>query len=226
MEKALLLSPSQADAITPGKLAGCSTLIVGSEFCQNQVPSAACLKRLRKLFPGRLELATSLMTDAGLAKWLELIRRTPGGTVSGVVVNDWGFLAAVRAAGFTQVSSGRLMTRELVKMERGWARGFLKKNAITSAEADTPELAALASGKLGLKVSRHPGFIFRAVTTYCPFERHFRPDCGHACEGRLLKLSSRCLDFKLVLAEKAYFTPVKPTRAAGGAWRDVTRFLP
>lgn len=225
MEKALLLSPSQADAAAPGKLAGYSTLIVGSEFCQNQVPSAACLNRLRQVFPGRLALATSLMMDAGLARWKELLRRTAG-TVSEVIVNDWGFLAAVRAAGFTRVSAGRLMTRELVKMERGWARAFLKKNAITSAEADTPELAALASGKLGLRVSRHPGFVFRAVTTYCPFERHFRPVCGHACEGRLLKLSSRCLDFKLVLAEKAYFTPVKPARAAGGAWRDVTRFLP
>lgn len=222
MEKALLLSPSQADAIAPGELAGCSTLIVGSEFCQNQVPSAACLKRLRKLFPGRLALATSLMTDSGLARWKELLRRTQRGTVSEAIVNDWGFLTAVRAAGFTRVSSGRLMTRELVKMERGWARAFLKKNAITSAETDTPELAALASGKLGLKVSRHPGFSFRAVTTYCPFERHFKPVCGHACEGRLVKLSNRCLDFRLVLAEKAYFTPVPAPRSAANTWREVT----
>ena len=222
MEKALLLNPSQAEAILPEKLAAYSTLIVGSEFCQNQVPSPECLKKLGEIFPGSIALATSLMTDSGLARWKELLSRLGRGLVREVVVNDWGFLPIVRAYGQTRVSAGRLMVRELVKMERGWARSFLKKNGIISAEADTPELETLVSGRLGLKVSRHHGLIFRAVTTYCPFERHFKSVCDHSCEGRLLKLSSRCLDFKLVLAEKAYFTPVPPARADKTAWREVS----
>lgn len=226
MEKALLLSPSQAETVSAAELAGCSTLIVGSEFCQNQIPSAACVRRLGKIFPGNIALASSLMTDTGLARWEGLLRRLGRGAVSQVIVNDWGLLPEAAKAGGTGISLGNLLVRELVKMDRGWVLAFIRKHGVTSAETDSPDLAAYVSEKLGLKVSWHKGLLFRAVTTYCPFERHYRSSCGHSCEGKTLKLSNRCLDFKLVLAENAYFTPAPAARPPRPAWREVDRFPP
>jgi hypothetical protein len=224
MEKVLLLSPSQADRLTAAGARGWDRLLVGSEFCQSQLPSPKTLRRLRALCPGGAGLATSIMTDAGLAAWRELLAgaRT---LVSEVIVNDWGFLPAAAKAG-VPVSAGRLLTRELVKLERGWAAAFLREHGIVSAEADTAELAGLVSRRLGLKVSFHRRSVFKAVTSYCPFERHYRFSCGHACGSGALKLSNKELGFGLLLSEKAYFSGAGRAPAPAGIWRRALTLLP
>jgi hypothetical protein len=226
MEKALLLSPSQADGLAAGAARGCSTILVGSEFCQSQLPSALTLKGLRKKFAGRIGAATSIMTDDGLAAWKKFLAAPASRELlDEVVVNDWGFLA-LAAAARVPVSAGRLLVRELAQLETGWTKSFLKKHGVVSAEADTAELAARAAARLGLKVSFHPASVFKAVTSYCPYEKHFKFACGKTCGKGALPLRSRELSFSLLLAEKAYFTPAAGRAAPRRAWRLVRAPLP
>lgn len=226
MEKALLLDPSRADRLTRAGTAGCAAVIVGSEFCQTQLPSTAALKKLRGVFLGRIGLATSIMTDRGLTAWKTFLKKPEvRELVSEIIVNDWGFMPSASAARIP-VSAGRLLTRELAKLEPGWTKAYIKEHGIVSAETDTPELAALVKTRLGLKVSFHPASVFKAVTSYCPFEKHFKFDCAFSCREEALKLTSRELNFSLLLAEKAYFTPAPGRTAPRGAWRSVRSPLP
>ena len=226
MEKALLLSPSKAETISPGKLAGYSTLIIGSEFCQNQIPSPGTLRNLRRGFRGRVGIATSIMTDSGLAEWEKLLRVSDRHElISEVVVNDWGFIPLAAEARLP-ISVGRLLVRELVKLEHSWTLAFIKKYGIVSAETDTPELTVLSGERLGLKISFHPCSVFKAVTSYCPFEKHFSFDCGRTCEKKAIRLTSRELNFSLLLSEKAYFTPEPGRAAPRGVWRTCRTPLP
>lgn len=222
MEKALLLSPFEAQRALTIPALPCATLIIGSEFCQNQLPPLLTLTRLAHKFPGvKLALATSLMTDNGLRRWEKLLRGLPRGLVREVIVNDWGLFPALKERGPFALSLGRLLTREFARMDPAWARAWLKDRAVTAAETDTPELAAAAK-KLRLKTSRHRPLGFMAVTTFCPFEKHFSQLCGHTCEGRLLKLTNPHLQQPLYLGEKAYLSPLKRSSPqAGPAWREV-----
>ncbi len=222
MEKALLLSPSEAERAVPLKTLPYATLIVGSEFCQNQLPSLAALKGLARRFSGvKLALATAFVTDKGLRRWERLLASLPRGLVSEVIVNDWGLLPALKKHGPFALSAGRLLMRELAGMDKGWTAAFLKDAGITAAETDTPGLAA-AAARLRLKTSSHRPLVFTAVTTFCPFEKHFRAECGHSCENRLVKLENRHLPLPLYLGEKAYFAPRKdiPPRSRR-PWREV-----
>ena len=222
MEKALLISPSKAETIGADKAHDLNTLIIGSEFCQNQLPGLSVLKRLARKFPGaRLALATSLLTDKALLRWEALLRGLRGsGLVSEVIVNDWGLFPALEKNGPFDLSLGRLLLREFAKMDRTWAAPFLKGRGVRSAEADTPELA-LAAEKLGLKTSWHEPLAFKAVTTFCPFEKHFKPVCSRSCEGKLLKLSNPHLPLPLFLSEKAYFSHRSGSGLSKTPWREV-----
>ena len=130
MEKALLITPSEADGLLAGRKAGAaaaaagrrpsgfSALIVGSEFCQNQAPTLSVLKRLAQRFPGvKLGLATSILTDKGLRRWEELFDSLKGkGIVAEVIVNDWGLFPVLERTGPFKISSGRLLTRKLARL--------------------------------------------------------------------------------------------------------------
>jgi len=222
MEKALLISPLKAENLKAADARDHDTLIIGSEFCQNQLPVLPALKKLARRFPAaRLALATSLLTDKALLRWERLLRGLRGsGLVNEVIVNDFGLFPALEKNGPFALSLGRLLLREFAKMDRAWAAAFLKGRGVRSAEADTPELA-LAAVKLGLKVSWHRPLAFKAVTTFCPFEKHFKPVCALSCEGKLLKLSNPHLPLPLFLSEKAYFSPRRGNGPAKTPWREV-----
>ena len=229
MEKALLLSPSEAERLTPPKTTGAASgapvlfhaMIVGSEFCHNQLPSPAALQRLLKLFPGTsLVLATAILTDKALPP-LEKLLQASSAMINEVIVNDFGVFQLLENKFRFKLSLGRLLAREFALMDPAWAKSFLKARGVHAVEADTPVLAAMAV-KLGLKVSWHRPMTFTAVTTFCPFEKHFKARCRHSCEGKLEKLSNPHLPLPLFLAEKAYFCP-RPENAglSKKPWRDV-----
>ncbi|HBA61967.1 MAG TPA: hypothetical protein DCZ92_14365 [Elusimicrobia bacterium] len=229
MEKALLITPSEAESLLSGRKlpgAGFAALIVGSEFCQNQVPALSLLKRLARAFPGvGLSLATSILTDSGLRRWETLFRALRGTRlVAEVVANDWGIFPLLKKTGPFKLSSGRLLTTELTRTDAAWASGFIREHGLASAETDAPQRAAAAAA-LGLAVSWHPGPAFRSVTTFCPFEKHYNSRCAHSCGGKLVKLSNPLIPYPLLLSEKAYFAPAgkQPGRAAR-PWRTVTTF--
>jgi len=238
MEKALLITPSEADSLLPGPRAqarrrpplpagsavtGYTTLVIGSEFCQNQVPSAAALNKLARNFPGiKLSLATSILTDSGLRRWEDLFRALAGRRLVGeVIVNDWGLFPVLKKTGPFKLSAGRLLARELTGTDDRWASGFVKEHGLSAAEADEPAQAA-AAARLGLEISWHSQLSFKAVTTFCPFEKHFKSRCALSCAGELRPLANRLVPFPLLLSEKAYFSPAGKSGRLKTPWRKVT----
>jgi hypothetical protein len=218
MEKALLsgrLPPP------PAALKGFARLVAGSEYCQNRLPSLGALAALRRSAP--VTLATAILTDEGLAAAAALIsaacRRK---LIDEVIVNDWGLLAPLKKLKGLRLSAGRLLCVELSVTEPGWTRRFLAGHGITAAETDDAKMAARLKA-LGLKISWHAPHAFKAVTTYCPFERHFRATCGFSCEGRQLRLENQHLKKPLLLTEKAYLTPGGSARPPAGVSRLVVR---
>jgi len=202
---------------------------VGSEYCQNCLPSADQLARLRRRHRGKISLATSLLTDAGLARLEALLRRAvKGRLISELIANDWGLLPFIRRTPGFSVSAGRLLVEELSRMDPAWARQLCREHRIASAEADNPGLARRIERGLGLKVSYHVPYRFKAVTTFCPFERHFRADCAFTCaRGGPGRLWNPHVGQGLYLHEKAYFVKSPPGLPRRGVWRTVRhRLLP
>lgn len=220
MEKALLTGRCAPD---PAALTGVRWAVTGSEFCQNRLPPAGVLQTLRSRGL-KTSLATSVLTDDGLAAAEKIISRGRRlGLLDEVIVNDWGLLARLKKTTGLRLSIGRLLAVELSATEPGWTRRFVKEHGITSAEADEPGLARRLRARAGLKVSWHRPHAFKALTTYCPFERHFKAVCGYSCEGRELRLVNPHLKKPLLLIEKAYMSPGASARPPAGSWRVVVR---
>lgn len=220
MEKALLTGRFAPD---PSALKGLDWAVAGSEFCQNRLPAPGALEALRARGL-KLSLATSILTDAGLGLAEKLIAAAlRKKLLDEVIVNDWGLLEKLKGRRGLKLSIGRLLAVELSATEPGWTRRFVKEYGVTGAEADEAGLARKLKARAGLKISWHKPHAFKAVTTYCPFERHFRAACGFSCEGQALKLENPHLKKPLLLLEKAYFTPGASARPPAGAWRVVVR---
>jgi len=219
MEKVLLLSPWQAEKAGPKALAGYGSVMTGSEFCQNEIPSAEAAAALAGA-AGKFILATPIMTDKAAGGWESFVRKNRA-LLGEVVVNDWGFAGFLKKQRGLKLSAGRLMMRELALLAPAWTKDFILRHGILSGEADRPDLAEAAK-RLGLKVSWHGGYVFRAVTTYCPFEKHFGPACDLSCAGRTLKLANRQLGQDLFLGANAYFSK-QPKKVPASASRQVVR---
>lgn len=221
MEKVLLLNPWQAEQAGPKALAGFDAAMTGSEFCQNELPSPEAAAALAKAAGGKFILATPILTDKALGGWERFVKANRR-QLSEVVVNDWGFAGFLKTQRGLKLSAGRLMMRELALLAPSWTRDFIRRHRIARGEADRPDLAE-AARRLGLEVSWHGGYVFRAVTTYCPFEHHFKAACALSCAGRTLKLSNRQLGHDLFLAGNAYFSRQTLKRAPAFARRLVAR---
>lgn len=219
MERALLsgrLPPP------PAALKGFSRAVAGSEYCQNRLPPLASLAALRRRGL-KVTLATSILTDAGLAAAEKLaVAAFRRGLIDEVIVNDWGLLEGLKRLKGLGVSAGRLLCVELSATEPAWTRRFLAGNNISSGETDDPKMAARLKA-LGLRVSWHAPHAFKAVTTYCPFERHFKASCGFSCEGKRLELKNPHLKGALLLEEKVYLSPRASARPPAGVSRLVER---
>ena len=220
MEKVLLLDPWQDD-LSPAALAGFGSVMTGSEFCQNELPSPEAAAALVKAAGGKFTLATPIMTDKALGGWERFVK-TNRRRLGEVVVNDWGFAGFLKTQRGLKLSAGRLMMRELALLAPSWAKDFIRLHGILRGEADRPDLAE-AARRLGLEVSWHGGYVFRAVTTYCPFEKHFKAACSFSCSGRTLKLSNRQLGHDLFLTGNAYFSKQSSKQVPAYARRQVVR---
>ena len=218
MEKAFLSGRLVPPAAA---LKGFTRLVAGSEYCQNKLPDLKTLAALRRRAP--VTLATSILTDEGLATASALIsaafRRD---LIDEVIVNDWGLLQPLKKLPGLALSAGRLLCVELSVTEPGWTKKFLLEYGIAAAETDDKKMAERLKA-LGLEISWHAPHAFKAVTTYCPFERHFKAKCGFSCEGRSLELKNPHLKKPLLLVEKVYLTPDASVKPPAGISRLVVR---
>jgi hypothetical protein len=223
MEKALHISRSlKLPPIAPAS-ARRTTNIVGSQYCQNQLPSLMELASLRRGHAGAISLATSLLTDAGLARLKRFLARAVKNRLfSELIVNDWGLCEFIRSTSGYSVSAGQLFVEELSRMDPAWARRFCAAHRIASAEADNQDLAKRIVKNLALRISYHVPYRLKAVTTFCPFERHFRANCSFSCErGGPGRLFNKHVGYGLHLRQKAYFVKGTTTVPHRGFWRIV-----
>lgn len=207
MEKALALDFYGPEALRLAARPGYDALVLGSEFCERLLPSPREFAALRDLFPGRLALATPLLTDDGLDRVRELLRLgTAGGRRLEVVANDLGLLEVLRARlrGKVEVSCGRVLANRVRIMPREYARGFLARYGVARIEADDAGALARLKG-LGPRISWHHPFRYATLTRFCPWEKRWALSCAHSCRGKTTPLSSPRVPETLWLRGPAYF---------------------
>jgi len=180
---------------------------VGDEFCQNLVPAAADFDAAVARFPGRVVLVTPLLGDEVFDEVERIVARR--GARRGrleVVVNDLGLLHHLRRrhAARVSVSVGRVLGHRVKVMPAGFARELLRAHAVRRVEVDDAALPRRFEGFPGLRLSFHAPFLYRSVTRFCPWERHWPQPCSFSCVGCLRILRHPHLPQPLLLKGAAY----------------------
>lgn len=216
MEKTISLTPSDLDSVGAARLKGCDAVYLGSEFCQNKLPSPADFKKLRALFPGRVIAMTSILTDSGLEKAAKLLTGVLAKEKTfEIVVNDWGLLALLQRKykGKAKPVLGRLIMWEIARMDKTFLNSFCEEYGIEAVETDCQEVLGRLEGYKGRINFNYP-LRFRSVTRFCPLLKKFNSNpCAGACKGAPVKLTNpKVLGEPLYMRGNAYFTPNKPLK--------------
>jgi len=181
-------------------------------------------------------LLTEPALERWAALLAECAKKEPGAEI---VVNDLGLLHFInkKYRGRFRVTLGRLMTYffDRKKMlapgseaglglegerpetwESGidvtpvdYLKGFLKRYAVGRVETDNEHLLRKYADNTDVKISFHYPLSLMALTRFCPFKGGLTLDCKAPCGERLLKLSSRHLDYPLYSKGNAYFVKNK-----------------
>lgn len=113
-----MLVPAHGDATAMQAARQCDRLYLGSETCEELIPTPPQVRRALAALEGRpLTVVTPPCTDSGLGRIEKLLGALPAGTE--VVFNDWGALELLRGS-FLPVL-GRL----LLTVRRGFRRAGL-----------------------------------------------------------------------------------------------------
>jgi hypothetical protein len=215
MEKSISLSPWELSRATPERLSGRDCVYLGSEFCENKLPSAADLRKLRSLYSGKVVLATPLLSNRGLEAAKALLRGLSAQKRKfEVVVNDWGLLRLIKKDFPLAVPLiGRLLTWEIAEMDKKFLNAFCKEYGVPAVEADSEETLARLKGFRGA-VHFHYPLRFVSVTRFCSFTKAFNSaPCARACKGDTIKLTNpKALPEPLYMRGNAYFVPNRPSR--------------
>lgn len=211
MEKTISLTPSDLRVVDAARLKGYDAVYLGSEFCQNLVPSAADYEKLRAMFPGPVVTMTSLLTESGLAKASEFVSTCLSKQKSfEIVVNDWGFLSFLKKKCKKKAKPilGRLIMWEIARMDKKFLNSFCAEYGIESVETDCQDVLDFLDG-YGGRINFNFPFRFRSVTRFCPVIKNFNSHaCAGACKGAPAKLTNpEVLGEPLYMRGNAYFTP-------------------
>lgn len=205
MGRLLLISPSELKNLDLKILSSYNYIGVGSEFCQNQIPNINELNVLLRKSSGLIKkiiVATSIMTDKGLKMWMDFFEKLKILKISNeVIINDFGLLYPLKDQ--FKIYIGRIMARDFFNISKDWAIKFFKNNNIVGIEADTMQLYRDFL-RFEIPILWHRKHSFVAITTYCPFERHFRNNCNKSCVGKNVILNHKDIKYPLFLYEKAY----------------------
>jgi len=216
MENAISLSVSELPGLKPAALKGFDRVYIGSEFCQNRLPTAAAFLKLEKMFRGPVTLATPLLTDGGLDQAMTLVkaltavkRKKP----LEIVVNDWGLLRLIKKNKLARPVLGRLLMWEIGEMDKPFLNAFCREYRVAGVETDSAEILEKLKGVSG-PVHFHYPFRFKSVTRYCSYIRDFNSAaCGLECGPAFVRLSSKAIPEPIYMQGNAYFIPNKPLRS-------------
>lgn len=217
MEKSISLTPWELNRAKPASLRGCSPVYLGGEFCENKLPSMADVRKLRALHRGPIVIATSLMSNRGLAAAAALARALSAEKKKfEIVVNDWGLLRLLKKdfSRFAVPLIGRLISWEIAEMDKKFLNAFCAEYGVKGVEADSAETLKRLKG-LDLPVNFHYPLRFVSVTRFCPHTKAFnsRP-CARACKSETLKLTNpAALPEPIYRRGNAYFVPNRPLKS-------------
>lgn len=210
MENAILLTPGELTRLKPQAARGYDIACVGSDFCQNLLPTVAEFSSVKKRLGLRPVLVTPLMTDAGLKRLEKLVPallRACGPFET--VVNDMGVLHFLHAgfAGRVKPVLGRLLTTDFLRMDAGFFDSFLRERGITLVETDEYGMLDALPPSIKADFALHHPFLLASVTRLCPYRRKLIPDvCSRPCEGHAMRLTNPKLrEEYLLLKSCAYF---------------------
>lgn len=213
-ERAIALTPAEARAASPALLRRYDRVYVGSSFCQNLLPEAEDLRRLRAAGARAVTLATPLLTGEGLKRAAALVgaalrdeRRLE------VSVNDLGLLELLRRRwpGRAIPLLGRPVSRDFARMAPAFLRGFFRHYGIKLLETDEENIGRILPAA-GFRLAFHYPYCCLAFTRLCPQPGSAREACRRPCgaETALLGPAGEAL----TLRGNAYFTGNKPPRLA------------
>ena len=215
MEQALALTPFEAARTGADSLSRFDLLYLGSEFCQNLLPSAGDVVRLEKKSGKRVAVVTPFCNESGLASVEKMaaavLRERPS---LEVVANDMGVIAKLSAKWKQRVKIS--LGRVLVSGAAGkWfdlnipSLQFLYANfPVCGVETDSVRCLTPIRAARKINISYHLPLRYLAFTRYCPFARENTGRCGHKCEDRFQLLKNPNLACPHIIARNnAYFMP-------------------
>lgn len=215
MENAISLSVPDLAGLKPAALKGCDRAYLGSEFCQNKLPSAAAFLALEKSFGGPVTLVTPLLTDAGLDRAAALVKKLSASRRRGpleVVVNDWGLLRLLKRNKAAAPVLGRLLVWEIGEMQKDFLNGFCREYRVAGVETDNAEVLKKLKG-VSVPVHFHHPFRFRSVTRFCSLIRDFNSAaCAQECGSAFVKLTHPGIPEAIYMQGNAYFVPNRPLK--------------
>ncbi len=205
-ETGILLTP---DGLAAARGVRADLVYLGSEFCENLLPTPAQFKRARALPGKRAVLVTPLLTERGLKKAEAVVRSCAAAGGLEVVVNDLGLagLLAKKYPRKTVLSAGRVLAGILSASPDPFLARLFKEHGIARLEADRAETVERFSRLPGLRFTFHAPYAYAGLTRFCPWEKRWTGGrCGFSCRRGPKKLASRLLPEPLYLIGAGYFT--------------------
>ncbi len=185
-EYAVVLSASELENPDFGLLSRFQAVYAGDEFCQVKLPSAGRLRALRAGFRGRIVLASSLMTDKWLEKFMALVPLVRSWGARGeLVVNDLGVLDRLCRRGERppRISLGRVLAGDLSFFAASPGFKQLFGRGVRAVEIDDLEGFRLFSKVPGAALNLHYPYKFSAFSRICYLTRKFNDACRMPCRG-------------------------------------------
>jgi len=208
MELAVSLTPPEALCAKPGLFRKYSRVYIGSSFCQNLLPEAADVRRLRAAGARAVTLATPPLTGAALKKFL----RTLGQVLETekeveVSVNDLGLLAALRRRfhGRAVPLLGRPVSHDFLRMSPEFLKKFFSEYGIKLLESDEGKMVENLPASTPLKIAFHYPLEYLAMSRLCAHTGEMSAACRRACAGVPAARLTRPGGESLILYSNAYF---------------------
>ncbi|MBU2529428.1 MAG: hypothetical protein KKD35_00155 [Elusimicrobia bacterium] len=215
MEYAISLTPHQSRNIKPAILRKYDRVYLGSEFCQNILPSIDDINFLHDKGIKKISLLSGLMVTKRLQEFEKLLLPIfKNKKIIEIAVNDLGLLRFLNLnyPKRSDILLGRPVSIDYMRMSEKFLKSFFKKYNIKRIESDENNMVENLSPKSFLKVSFHFPLRYVCMTCYCPFEKKIALSCRHSCENKILKLKHSKMDKSpLILHNNAYFFQNEPS---------------
>jgi len=188
MERAVSITPPEVGGLSEKDIGHYDRVYLGSEFCQNLIPSEDEVRELKDKGVKELTVLTPLLPTVRLRSFLKLFDRIlglyPGAELS---LGDLGLMRAVNRAygGTVPLLLARPVSADFIRMDERFLRRFFAANNLRMLETDEADRVAAFRGR-GIKFSFHYPFKYLAMTRFCPFEK--AGGCSRACAGRKIKI--------------------------------------